>query len=212
MGFRRQAWRFSLDNPTFTAYKDPENGRLFQTRDDQYVKHRLHTLSCMSLCVHEQPLLIHVGCFSACLHGASSTPGRLALHVCCLIVCVVWLFGCATLSTESLLLCSLADFLYSVTVVPCWWRSLRSNCPRWCFLINLGNPWYNKLIWTHLWRGTHGWLGGLGTENKEFFCGAASCSVLDFVLCFLRFLCGFVQNSNTMPPVNNSRQLDLVFG
>ena len=51
----------------------------------------------------------------------------------------------------------------------------------------------------------------LGTENKEvFLCGAASCPVLVFVSYV--FLYELVQNSNTMPPVNNSRQFDLGFG
>ena len=61
--FRQQAWRFFLDNPILTANKDPENDRLSQTRDDCYV-------------------------FPSASCGASSTTGRLALHVFCL---VVWL-------------------------------------------------------------------------------------------------------------------------
>ena len=98
-------------------------------------------------------------------------------------MCVVWLF-CATLSTEPLLLCSLADFLYSITVVPCCWRSLRSNCPRWCFSYQPRKSLIEQVdLDAPVERDT--WMDSLGTENKEVSCGAASRSVLDFVFFFV---------------------------
>ena len=49
--------RFILNNPVFTAIKDPEIDRLSETRDGCSVYHRHHVHSCMGLCEGEQPLL-----------------------------------------------------------------------------------------------------------------------------------------------------------
>ena len=57
--------------------------------------------------------------------------------------------------------------------------------------------WHNKLIWTHLWRGTHGCLGGFGIWYREQRSYSLWRSTL---LCpglcvFCPFLYEFVQNS-----------------